>query len=122
MTTRVVTDHLGNAQIFLEKSRQYLAEGDLHQASEKGWGAAVHIAKAIAAVNGWHYEIHDEFDSVITNAGRHYNQPNLRQYGNSAHSLHRNYYRNSFLLDADAIQEDIDSVDKLVDALTPYAN
>ena len=35
-----VADYLYQAWDFLEKSRKYLAEGDLHQASEKGWGAA----------------------------------------------------------------------------------
>ena len=123
MTTRVVTDHLGNAQIFLEKSKQYLAEGDLHQASEKGWGAAAHIAKAIAAVHGWQYEIHDHFDIVIYNAREHYRLSwELIDFGNAAHALHRNYYLNSFLLKDEIIERNIESVERLVNALEPYAN
>ena len=43
-----MADHAAQARDFLEKSREYLAAGDLHQASEKGWGAASHMVKAVA--------------------------------------------------------------------------
>ena len=33
-----VTDHEAQAREFLAKGREYLDAGDLHQASEKGWG------------------------------------------------------------------------------------
>ena len=33
---------------FLTQARRELAEGDLAQASEKGWGAAAQVLKAIA--------------------------------------------------------------------------
>ena len=45
-------DYRQQARNFLGKSREYLAEGDLHQASEKGWGAAAWIAKAVAEAAG----------------------------------------------------------------------
>ncbi len=35
-----IADYEAQAREFLAKSREYLAAGDLHQASEKGWGAA----------------------------------------------------------------------------------
>ena len=56
MATQIVADHVEIARNFLERSKSYLAQGDLHQASEKGWGAASHIIKAVAAANGWEYE------------------------------------------------------------------
>jgi len=43
-----VTDYETQARDFLVKGQQYLAAGDLHQASERGWGAAAHMAKAVA--------------------------------------------------------------------------
>ena len=43
MTTNGVGDYRSQAWEFLAKSKQYLADGDLHQASEKGWGAAAHV-------------------------------------------------------------------------------
>ena len=56
MATEIVADHVELAKDFLERSKSYLAQGDLHQASEKGWGAASHIIKAVAAANNWEYE------------------------------------------------------------------
>ena len=40
--TEAVADHVNQARDFLAKSREYLTQSDLHQASEKGWGAAGH--------------------------------------------------------------------------------
>ena len=112
--------HIELARNFLRRSRQYLNDGDLHQASEKGWGAAAHIAKAAAAANGWEYEHHDQFDSIMENARYRFRQPSLRQYGHSAHSLHRNYYKHPSLLNANAIREDIDDVEAMLNVLQPF--
>lgn len=120
MSTDVVADHVSLAKSFLERSKYYLDQGDLHQASEKGWGAAAHIAKAVAAANGWAYEHHDQFDTVITNARQRYRQPSLRQYGNAAHSLHRNYYKHPSLLNANSIREDLDDVEGILNVLQPF--
>lgn len=118
--TTAVADHLRLARNFLARSRQYLAQDDLHQASEKGWGAAAHLAKAVAASQRWEYEHHDQFDNVIDNARNRFRQPSVRQYSQAAHSLHRNYYKHPSLLSNDNIREDIDDVEKLLDVLEPF--
>ena len=120
MATVIVSDHVELAKDFLERSKSYLAQGDLHQASEKGWGAASHMVKAVAAANNWEYERHDDFDSVVINARQRYRQPILRQYGNSAHSLHRNYYKRSLLLNATIIQEELGDIEKMMNILQPF--
>ena len=120
MAADAVADHVELARNFLEGSKSYLAQGDLHQASEKGWGAASHIIKAVAAANNWQYESHDEFDSVVINARQRYRQPSLRLYGNSAQSLHRNYYKRSLLLNASIIREEIGDVEEMVNILQPF--
>ena len=56
-----ISDYREQSREFLSKSRQYLADGDLHQAAEKGWGAAAWMAKAVAEAQGWEYRRHDEF-------------------------------------------------------------
>ena len=61
MATSATIEYIASAREFLTRAHNYLAEGDLHQASEKGWGAAAHIAKAVAAARGWEYERHDDF-------------------------------------------------------------
>ncbi len=120
MTTGIAADHVNLAREFLDRSKSYLAEGDLHQASEKGWGAAAHIVKAVAVANGWVYEHHDQFDDVIANTRQRYRQPSLRQYGNAAHSLHRNYYKHPSMLNANTIREDIDDVESILNVLQPF--
>ena len=120
MAADAVADHVELARNFLERSKSYLAQGDLHQASEKGWGAASHIIKAVAAANNWQYESHDEFDSVVINTRQRYRQPSLRLYGNSAQSLHRNYYKRSLLLNASIIREEIGDVEEMVNILQPF--
>ena len=75
MPTAFVPGHVEKAGEFLARSKGYLEQGDLHQESEKGWGAAAHIAKAVAEANNWPYERHDEFDSIIHGASVLYGQP-----------------------------------------------
>ena len=60
-----IADHMDQAREFLAKSRECLARGDLHQASEKGWGAAAHVVKAVAIAQGWEYERHSDFSQVL---------------------------------------------------------
>ena len=108
------------AREFLERSKDYLAHGDLHQASEKGWGAAAHIIKAVAAANGWEYEHHDHFSGVIMNARQRYRQPRLREMSRSAEALHVNYYKRKEFLDADLISEDINDVESMMNVLEPF--
>ena len=52
-------------QIYREASRPLLAQavgewesGDLRQASEKGWGAAAQMVKALAEQRGWQHNNH----------------------------------------------------------------
>ena len=120
MTTALVPGHIETAKEFLHRSRDYLAQGDLHQASEKGWGAAAHIAKAVAFTNGWEYEHHDQFDNVIDRASLKYRQPSLENLGNSAHFLHRNYYKHPSMLNSDRIRSNIDNVEAMVNILVPF--
>ena len=120
MTTKAVEDHLKLAEDFLVRSKTYLDQGDLHQASEKGWGAAAHIIKAVAAANGWEYEHHDQFSKVVTNARQRYRQPRLREMSRAGEALHANYYKRGDFLDAAVIGEDIDDVENMVNFLRPY--
>ena len=120
MATETVTDHVELARNFLERSKSYLAQGDLHQASEKGWGAASHIIKAVAAANGWEYESHDQFEDVVVKARQRYRQPGILDMSRAAEALHSNYYKRSLLLSASAIQEDIEDVERMVNILQPF--
>ena len=120
MTTNAITEHVQLAKEFLERSKSHLAEGDLHQASEKGWGAAANIIKAVAAANDWEYEHHDQFSSVVLNARQRYRQPSLREMSRAAEALHVNYYKRKELLNPDLVREDIGDVEQMVNVLLPF--
>lgn len=120
MATEIVTEHVELARDFLERSKSYLAQGDLHQASEKGWGAAAHIIKAVAAANNWEYNYHDQFESVVINARQRYRQPSLLEMSRAAEALHKNYYRRSLLLNAEIIRGDVEQVERMVNILQPF--
>ena len=122
MTTEGASDFRGQAWDFLAKSRQYLAEGDLHQASEKGWGAAAHMMKAVAAARGWEYEMHDQFRSAVRNARQWSRDERLRTLGYSAEALHKNYYQRKVFLDSEEIRADLDDVELMLNILQPLTD
>ncbi len=112
-------DYRRQARQFLTKSREYLSEGDLHQASEKGWGAAAWMAKAVATALDWDYSKHDQFSVVLNNARILTGDDRLRSLRSIANELHGNYYKREFLLSADAIELDLNSIAELLDILEP---
>ena len=116
--TTIAADHLELAKDFLRRSREYLDSGDLHQASEKGWGCAAHVAKAIAATHGWEYERHEQFERVIENARQWYRHPDLRIYADDAQALHRYFYWHPSSLDAGVIRERIDGVERMLELMS----
>ena len=120
MAAEFIPGHVEKAQEFLARSRDYLAEDDLHQAAEKGWGAAAHVAKAVAEANGWTYERHDQFDGVIYDAAALYNEQDLENLGNAAHFLHRNYYLHPSLLKRERIEANINRVALMVNILVRH--
>ena len=87
-----VADYRQQARVFLSKSRQYLAEGDLHQASEKGWGAAAWMAKAVAEAQGWEYRRHGQFFQVMYDAVNLSGDRRLNALRRTANELHGFYY------------------------------
>ena len=120
--TVAIADYTEQAREFLGKARAYLGAGDLHQASEKGWGAAAHMAKAVAVAQGWEYETHADFSVVLNQAWGATGDDRLRALRSIANDLHGNYYRRKRHLDAAVIARDIESVAELVEALAPLAN
>lgn len=114
-----VTDYETQAREFLGMAWDFLAAGNLHQASEKGWGAAAHMAKAVASAQGWQYETHADFSQVMLQAGRSANNPRIRELRGVPNELHQNYYKRKRHLNADDIGEDLKTVAELLEILHP---
>ena len=114
-----IADYESQAQEFLANSRDFLAAGNLYQASEKGWGAAAHMAKAVATAQGWQYETHADFSEVMFQASQLANNPRIRHIRSVANELHHNYYRRKRHLNAEAIGADLEDVAELLEILHP---
>ena len=114
-----VNDYETQAREFLAKGREYLAVGDLHQASEKGWGAAAHMAKAVAEAQGWTYDRHSDFSWVINQAFLKTGNDRMRELRGIPNDLHGNYYVRKRFLDAEIIGKDIESIAELLELLAP---
>lgn len=117
-----VADNESQARQFLAKGREYLILGDLHQASEKGWRAAAHMAKAVAVAQGWEYEKHRDFVIVLNQARRLSGNSLLLDLRGRATILHDNFYERKRHLDADIISEDLDSVGEMLELLAPLTS
>ena len=114
-----IADYRQQAREFLGKSRQYLADDDLHQAAEKGWGAAAWVAKAVAEAQGWQYKRHEEFADVFNRARGMSGDERLRTYRRVANELHGYFYTRKRFLDPEDISDGLDRIAELLDILEP---
>ena len=105
---------------FLTQARQELAAGDLPQASEKGWGAAAQMLKAIAEQRGWEHHRHRHYHRAANRLRSEIGDSDIRRFFNSASALHENFYEND--MDADLVTESLDDVEALLVKLIPLLN
>ena len=91
MTTRTEY-HTDTATEFLSKAHVYLADGDLLQASEKGWGATARMVKAVAETRGWHHSTHGDLYRIINRLANELGDERLQNLFRSASALHQNFY------------------------------
>ena len=114
-----VDDYRRQSREFLAKARTYLADDDLHQAAEKGWGSAAWMAKAVAEAQGWQYRKHDEFFTVMRQAQDLSGDARLRSLRAIANELHGFFYTRKMFLRADDIGQGLNEVKVLLDILQP---
>ena len=117
-----VAGYAAQAREFLVKGREYLVAGDLHQASEKGWGAAAHMAKAVALAHGWQYSQHSHFHRVMNQAREMIGNQHLSFLHGRAEILHDNFYALKRDLDAGRISRDLEYIGEMVELLAPLAD
>ena len=97
-----IRKHLAQAREYWLKAPAYLAQGDLCQAGEKGWGAVAQLAKAVATLRRWEHYDHEAIrDSIMALPDE------MPEHGvaigrgiRAAESLHGNFYEvymNAFL-------------------------
>ena len=105
------------SQRFLAQAKQELAAGDLQQASEKGWGAAAQMLKAIAEQRGWEHNRHRHYHRIISRLRAETGDGDIRRLFNTASALHENFYEND--METDDVADGLDDVEALMDKLIP---
>ena len=103
---------------FLRDARKYLAEGNLYQASEKGWGAAAQMVKAVAERRGWEHKHHSSIADAISRIHAETNDPEYATLYSGANSLHSNFYEGN--LSQAIVALHIAQVELLLDKLARF--
>ena len=111
------------AMSYRERSRDFLAKAyaelgeDLGQASEKGWGAAAEIVKAIAEERGWTHQNHRGLYEVVSRLGHETGDPELIRLFSIAGSLHTNFYESWFT--REYVESGIQDVQQFIEKVEP---
>ena len=107
---------------YREQSRKYLTQayleleqGDLCQASEKGWGAAAEMVKAVAESRQWGHKAHWRLLNVIDRLAEEMADKEFLDAFNAAGALHTNFYEG--WLSSSTIGFNLQRVANLVDKL-----
>jgi len=86
--------HLKLAEKFLREAEELLAKGDYVQASEKGWGVAAQMVKAVAAKENLELRSHASLWEYIDKLAEKLQDVELRRLWWTANNLHQNFYEN----------------------------
>jgi len=111
-------DPSDRAELYARLSEKYLREAedllskDHVQASEKLWGAAALMVKAVAASRGISISSHGELFSFVRRLGEEERNPELRRLFSVASTLHQNFYEN--WLREDVVREYSEDMKQLV--------
>ena len=104
---------------FLERARTYLAEEDLLQASEKGWGAAAQMVKAAAEARGWRHRSHRDLHVTINRLAEETGDDEIGDLFDAANQLHTNFYEG--WLPRETVERNLSRVITLVQKLEALA-
>ena len=117
MTTHA--DHpTDTANELLTAARTCLAEGDLMQASENGWGAAEQMVKAVAEKRGWDHDTRADLYRAVGGLADLSAGAELRPLFLAANALDQNSYEDD--MPAATVAVGLDEVEEFTAALAPY--
>ena len=114
MTTQKYRD---DSRILLAQARTELASGDVRQASEKGWGAAAQIVKAVAHSRGWEHRGHSLLFDAVDDLRVETGDPDIQRLFNVANALHMNFYED--WRSAGSVGASLDDVEQFLNLLDP---
>lgn len=85
-------EYANTSRELIAKAQEALAQNDLIQASEKGWGAAAQMVNAVAERRAWSHAGQRDLYQVVNRLAEEIGDRQLRVSFNSASALHSNFY------------------------------
>lgn len=120
MTIEQVVHYRELSAEYLRHARTLLAEGDLAQASEKGWGATATAVKAVAEARGMEHSRHGHLWRVVRTLVRETGDTEIRGGFSRAESLHANFYE--VWMEREDVEDHLGHVERLVAKLDDLAS
>ena len=107
--------HREQSRVYMGRAKEAFDEGDLLQASEKGWGAAAQIVKAVADERGWEHWSHWRLTAAVSRLVEETGDDEFGPLYAMANQLHSNFYEGgmSALLVEQALQGVTRFIEKL---------
>ena len=97
---------------YLKEAEEFLEKEDCVQASEKVWGAASQIVKALAAKRGKALRSHRKLHGFVSEIRRELKYPEISTLWLSANSMRQNFYEN--WLPEETVKDGMENVRKFV--------
>ena len=107
--------HLKLSEKYLRDAEDFLAKGDYVQASEKAWGAASQMVKALAARRGKEIRSHGELHKYVAELSGEKEDREIITLWFSASSLHQNFCEN--WLPEEAVRSGVENVKSFLEKL-----
>jgi uncharacterized protein (UPF0332 family) len=86
--------HLKLCEKYIREAEELLAKKEYAQASEKAWGAAAQMVKAVAAREGRELRSHAALWEYVDELAERLGDVELRRLWRTANALHQNFYEN----------------------------
>lgn len=115
MTTARTNHYSDLSAGYLRKAHLHFDEGDLTQASEKGWGAAATALKACAEERGLPHHRHWQHRANLRQLIDESGDSELSELFSFAEALHANFYES--FMSVDEVETYIGHIDRLVGKL-----
>ena len=112
-----IRKHLTQAREYWSKAPEYLAQGDLCQAGEKGWGTVAQLTKAVATLRSWEHYDHVAIQEAVTALAEEMPEQMDVIYDGlgAAEQLHGNFYE--VYMTANRAARSLDKVQPLLEIL-----
>jgi hypothetical protein len=102
---------------YLKDAEELLAKGDYTQASEKFWGAAAEMVKAVAAKHGVRLGTYKSIVRYVLEVDKKHPEWRLQEAFAQAETLHVNFYEDN--LPEEVVKVRAETVKRIIEKLKP---